>query len=62
MKHVFVLWRLFRTCFPELNGLMGYGLQIPDPSLPGLDEVDAGDEPPAVYVPAPPAKVRALRL
>lgn len=50
------------SCFPELNGLVGFGLQIPDPSLPGLDEVDAGDQPPAVCVPASPAKVRALPL
>uniref|UniRef100_A0A2K6FJQ6 Nesprin-2 n=1 Tax=Propithecus coquereli TaxID=379532 RepID=A0A2K6FJQ6_PROCO len=35
------------------------GSQNPDPSLPGLDEVDAGDQPPAASVPAPHAKVRA---
>nr|KAF6392464.1 hypothetical protein mPipKuh1_007678 [Pipistrellus kuhlii] len=32
------------------------GSQIPDPSLPGPDEVDAGEKTPAVYVPASPAK------
>ncbi|XP_044087705.1 nesprin-2 isoform X6 [Neovison vison] len=32
------------------------GCQNPDPSLPSLDEVDGGDQPPAASTPAPPAK------
>lgn len=32
------------------------GSQIPDPSLPSLDEVDAGDWPSAAFEPAPQAK------
>ncbi|XP_044915977.1 nesprin-2 isoform X3 [Felis catus] len=32
------------------------GSQNPDPSLPSLDEVDSGDEPPAASTPAPQAK------
>lgn len=36
-------------------------LQIPDSSLPSLDEVDAGDQPPAASVPAPQAKSGAER-
>ncbi|KAK1339284.1 hypothetical protein QTO34_019965 [Cnephaeus nilssonii] len=48
------LRRLLEQVSHDLTSLQGS--QIPDPSLPGLDEVDAGDEPPAVYVPAPPAK------
>ncbi|XP_069343498.1 nesprin-2 isoform X2 [Eulemur rufifrons] len=32
------------------------GSQNPDPSLPGFDEVDTGDQPPAASAPAPHAK------
>uniref|UniRef100_A0A8C9ANP7 Spectrin repeat containing nuclear envelope protein 2 n=1 Tax=Prolemur simus TaxID=1328070 RepID=A0A8C9ANP7_PROSS len=32
------------------------GSQNPDPSLPGFDEVDTGDQPPAASMPAPHAK------
>uniref|UniRef100_A0A8C9AHQ9 Spectrin repeat containing nuclear envelope protein 2 n=1 Tax=Prolemur simus TaxID=1328070 RepID=A0A8C9AHQ9_PROSS len=35
------------------------GSQNPDPSLPGFDEVDTGDQPPAASMPAPHAKVRS---
>ncbi|XP_008061512.1 nesprin-2 [Carlito syrichta] len=37
------------------------GSQNPDPPLPGFDEVDAGDQPPAASVPAPRAKVQTER-
>ncbi|XP_070274716.1 nesprin-2 isoform X3 [Myotis yumanensis] len=48
------LRRLLEQVSHDLMSLQGS--QIPDPSLPGLDEVDAGDQPPAVCVPASPAK------
>lgn len=54
MKHVFVLLSLFPQTEP-----LGCGFQSPDPSLPGLDEVDAGDQPPAAPMPASHVKVRA---
>nr|XP_060475711.1 nesprin-2 [Panthera onca] len=38
------------------------GSQNPDPSLPSLDEVDSGDEPPAAPTPAPQAKFGAERM
>ncbi|XP_006756776.1 PREDICTED: nesprin-2 [Myotis davidii] len=48
------LRRLLEQVSHDLMSLQGS--QIPDPSLPGLDEVDAGDQPPAVCVPASLAK------
>nr|KAF6387679.1 hypothetical protein mMyoMyo1_008140 [Myotis myotis] len=48
------LRRLLEQVSHDLMSLQGS--QIPDPSLPGLDEVDAGDQPPVVCVPASPAK------
>ncbi|XP_025775123.1 nesprin-2 [Puma concolor] len=38
------------------------GSQNPDPSLPSLDEVDSGDEPPAAATPASQAKFGAGRM
>ncbi|XP_040497740.1 nesprin-2 isoform X2 [Ursus maritimus] len=38
------------------------GRQNPDPSLPSLDEVDAGEQPPATSVPTPQAKFEAERM
>ncbi|XP_045666543.1 nesprin-2 isoform X3 [Ursus americanus] len=38
------------------------GRQNPDPSLPSLDEVDAGEQPPAASVPTPQAKFEAERM
>ncbi|XP_059549889.1 nesprin-2 isoform X2 [Myotis daubentonii] len=48
------LRRLLEQVSHDLMSLQGS--QIPDPSLPGLDDVDAGDQPPAVCMPASPAK------
>ncbi|XP_039731142.1 nesprin-2-like isoform X5 [Pteropus medius] len=48
------LKQLLEQVSQDLTSLQGS--QSPDPSLPGLDEVDAGDQPPAASVPASHAK------
>uniref|UniRef100_A0A8C4MDW9 Spectrin repeat containing nuclear envelope protein 2 n=1 Tax=Equus asinus asinus TaxID=83772 RepID=A0A8C4MDW9_EQUAS len=51
------LKQLLEQVSQDLMSLQGH--QNPDSSLPGLDEADSGDQPPAASVPAPQAKVRA---
>uniref|UniRef100_A0A8C4MAE4 Nesprin-2 n=1 Tax=Equus asinus TaxID=9793 RepID=A0A8C4MAE4_EQUAS len=53
------LKQLLEQVSQDLMSLQGH--QNPDSSLPGLDEADSGDQPPAASVPAPQAKFGAER-
>ena len=62
MKHILCCWdyseHLNSLWFPWTEWTLGCGFQMPDPALPSLDEVDAGEQPPAAFGPTSRTKVR----